>query len=215
MYYHDVGKTIKPQYFIENQPEGLNPHDSLESKLSADIVKEHVTEGLRLAKESNLPVVVQDFISEHHGTQLISIFYNQAMKEAEEEGVTREDFTYPGPKPQSRETAIAMMADSIESATRVLQEPNPDRLRKLVEELIHSKQEDGQLDESPLTLSEIRILKRSFADTLASIHHRRIDYPSSQHLTKAPTPHPQSVPTKNEDDEQIELGSMNQESDQV
>ncbi|MBH16574.1 MAG: hypothetical protein CME30_04735 [Gemmatimonadetes bacterium] len=215
MYYHDVGKTIKPQYFIENQPEGLNPHDSLESKLSADIVKEHVTEGLRLAKESNLPVVVQDFISEHHGTQLISIFYNQAMKEAEEEGVTREDFTYPGPKPQSRETAIAMMADSIESATRVLQEPNPDRLRKLVEELIHSKQEDGQLDESPLTLSEIRILKRSFADTLASIHHRRIDYPSSQHLTKAPTPLPQSVPTKNEDDEQIELGSMNQESDQV
>ncbi|MEE2879771.1 MAG: HDIG domain-containing metalloprotein [Gemmatimonadota bacterium] len=211
MYYHDAGKVLKPQYFIENQPEGLNPHDSLDPVLSAAIVKEHVTEGARLAKESNLPVVIQDFITEHHGTQFISIFYNQAIERNGKEKVTKQDFTYPGPKPQSKETAIAMMADSIESATRVLQEPNAKRLRNLVEKIIQNKQEEGQLDESPLTLAEITILKEAFANSLASIHHQRIEYPTSKHLTKSPEKTAGTEPTKIKDEEQIELEDMSQE----
>ena len=211
MYYHDAGKVLKPQYFIENQPEGLNPHDSLEPVLSAAIVKEHVTEGARLAKESNLPVVIQDFITEHHGTQFISIFYNQAIERNGKEKVTKQDFTYPGPKPQSKETAIAMMADSIESATRVLQEPNAKRLRNLVEKIIQNKQEEGQLDESPLTLAEITILKEAFANSLASIHHQRIEYPTSKHLTKSPQKTAGTEPIKIKDEEQIELEDMSQE----
>ena len=211
MYYHDAGKVLKPQYFIENQPEGLNPHDSLEPVLSAAIVKEHVTEGARLAKESNLPVVIQDFITEHHGTQFISIFYNQAIERNGKEKVTKQDFTYPGPKPQSKETAIAMMADSIESATRVLQEPNAKRLRNLVEKIIQNKQEEGQLDDSPLTLAEITILKEAFANSLASIHHQRIEYPTSKHLTKSPEKTAGAEPIKIKDEEQIELEDMSQE----
>ena len=211
MYYHDAGKVLKPQYFIENQPEGLNPHDSLEPVLSAAIVKEHVTEGARLAKESNLPVVIQDFITEHHGTQFISIFYNQAIERNGKEKVTKQDFTYPGPKPQSKETAIAMMADSIESATRVLQEPNAKRLRNLVEKIIQNKQEEGQLDDSPLTLAEITILKEAFANSLASIHHQRIEYPTSKHLTKSPEKTAGTEPIKIKDEEQIELEDMSQE----
>ena len=211
MYYHDAGKVLKPQYFIENQPEGLNPHDSLEPVLSAAIVKEHVTEGARLAKESNLPVVIQDFITEHHGTQFISIFYNQAIERNGKEKVTKQDFTYPGPKPQSKETAIAMMADSIESATRVLQEPNAKRLRNLVEKIIQNKQEEGQLDDSPLTLAEITILKEAFANSLASIHHQRIEYPTSKHLTKSPQKTAGTEPIKIKDKEQIELEDMSQE----
>ncbi len=211
MYYHDAGKVLKPQYFIENQPEGLNPHDSLEPVLSAAIVKEHVTEGARLAKESNLPVVIQDFITEHHGTQFISIFYNQAIERNGKEKVKKQDFTYPGPKPQSKETAIAMMADSIESATRVLQEPNAKRLRNLVEKIIQNKQEEGQLDDSPLTLAEITILKEAFANSLASIHHQRIEYPTSKHLTKSPEKTAGTEPIKIKDEEQIELEDMSQE----
>ena len=211
MYYHDAGKVLKPQYFIENQPEGINPHDSLDPLLSAEFVREHVTEGLRLAKESNLPVVIQDFIAQHHGTQFISVFYNQACEQLGQEELTKEDFVYPGPKPQSKETAIAMMADSIESATRVLQEPSAQRLRTLVEKIIQDKQDDGQLDESPLTLSEIRLLKEAFASSLASIHHQRIDYPSSEHLTKAPQNTEKENPKMTRDEEQIELEDIRQE----
>jgi len=211
MYYHDAGKVIKPQYFIENQPEGLNPHDSLDPVLSAGIVKEHVTEGTRLAKESNLPIVIQDFIAEHHGTQFISIFYNQAVERNGKEKVTKQDFIYPGPKPQSKETAIAMMADSIESATRVLQEPNAKRLRNLVEKIIQDKQEEGQLDESPLTLSEITVLKEAFTNSLASIHHQRIEYPNSKHLTTSPQKTVGNETIKIKDEEQIELEDMSQE----
>ena len=179
--------------------------------LSAAIVKEHVTEGSRLAKESNLPVVIQDFITEHHGTQFISIFYNQAIERYGKEIVIKQDFTYLGPKPQSKETAIAMMADSIESATRVLQEPNAKRLRNLVEKIIQNKQEEGQLDESPLTLAEITILKEAFANSLASIHHQRIEYPTSKHLTKSPQKTAGTEPIKIKDEEQIELEDMSQE----
>ncbi len=186
LYYHDVGKVLKPHYFVENQPEGRNPHDALKPDTSAAIVREHVTEGLKLVQQEKLPDIVQDFVIEHHGTQRIAYFYARARQEFGEENVEEEQYRYPGPKPQSKETAIAMMADSIESATRVLQAPTPERVRDLVDGIVEGKQQDGQLDEAPLTFREISLLKDTFAKVLSGIHHHRIDYPSTQHLTAAP-----------------------------
>ncbi len=186
LYYHDVGKVLKPHYFVENQPEGRNPHDKLKPDTSAAILVEHVVEGIRLGKGAKLPEIVQRFISEHHGTQLITYFFNRAQQELGEDGVDEAEYRYPGPKPQSRETAVAMMADSIESATRVLQEPTPERVRDLVDGIIESKRKDGQLDEAPLTMREITILKDTFVKALSGIHHHRIDYPTTKHLTDAP-----------------------------
>ena len=186
LYYHDVGKVLKPHYFVENQHEGRNPHDKLKPDVSAAILIEHVVEGLRLGKEAKLPVVIQRFISEHHGTQLIDYFYHRAQEEGGEDNVDEADYRYPGPKPQSKETAIAMMADSIESATRVLQEPTPERVRDLVNGIIEGKQKDGQLDDSPLTMREITTLRDTFVKVLSGIYHHRIDYPTTRHLTDAP-----------------------------
>ena len=186
LYYHDVGKVLKPHYFVENQAEGRNPHDKLKPDTSSAILIEHVVEGLRLGKEAKLPEAIQRFISEHHGTQLIAFFYHRAQEELGEDNVDEADYRYPGPKPQSKETAVAMMADSIESATRVLQEPTPERVRDLVDGIIESKRQDGQLDEAPLTLREITALKDTFVTVLSGIYHHRIDYPTTKHLTDAP-----------------------------
>jgi len=187
LYYHDVGKVLKPHYFVENQPEGRNPHDKLKPDTSASILVEHVVEGLRLGKEAKLPEVIQRFITEHHGTQLIEYFYDRAQEELGEDNVDEADYRYPGPKPQSRETAVAMMADSIESATRVLQEPTPERVRDLVDGIVESKRRDGQLDDAPLTLREMTVLKETFVKVLSGIYHHRIDYPTTKHLTDAPS----------------------------
>ena len=218
LYYHDVGKILKPHYFVENQPEGRNPHDKLKPDTSASIVREHVTEGLRLAREEKLPEIVLDFIAEHHGTQLIAFFHARAKDEFGEDNVDEANFRYPGPKPQSKETAIAMMADSIESATRVLQEPTPERVRSLVDGIVEGKREDGQLDEAPLTLREITVLKDTFVKVLSGIYHHRIDYPTTQHLTEAPdtsasngrdsASHEGVAPPTGENDVQMDLGSV-------
>ena len=209
LYYHDVGKVLKPHYFVENQPEGRNPHDKLKPHTSAAILREHVIEGLRLAKEEKLPDIVQRFISEHHGTQLIAYFHSRAEEELGEGTVDEADFRYPGPKPQSKETAIAMMADSIESATRVLQEPTPERVRDLVEGIVEGKRRDGQLDEAPLTLREITVLKNTFVKVLSGIHHHRIDYPSTRHLTDAEPESEGEGPNSNGDSEvSSTLGQM-------
>ncbi|MFC1791808.1 HD family phosphohydrolase, partial [Gemmatimonadota bacterium] len=161
IYYHDVGKMLKPQYFVENQPGGRNPHDKLKAHTSAAIVREHVIEGLRMAREEGVPVVVARFIPEHHGTQLIGFFYERAKEESTEEP-NPEEFRYPGPKPRSKETAIAMLADSVESATRALQDPSPERVRELVQTIVEGKIRDGQLSESPLTLREISTIQEQF-----------------------------------------------------
>jgi len=186
-YYHDVGKVVKPQYFIENQPEGRNPHDKLKPSTSAQVVREHVTEGSRLAGEAKVPRVISDFIMEHHGTQRISYFYQRALDESED--VTAVDptpFTYPGPRPQSRETAICMLADSVESATRVLQDATPERVRELVHNLFDGKIQDGQLDDADLTLREIAAIEDQFVKMVSGMYHHRIDYPTTRHLTEAP-----------------------------
>ncbi|MGD2068315.1 MAG: HDIG domain-containing protein [Gemmatimonadota bacterium] len=184
LYYHDVGKMLKPHYFVENQPEGRNPHDRLKPDTSAAIVKEHVTEGYKLARDANVPDIVSDFIVEHHGTQRIGFFWEKAREEYGEDQLDVDDFTYPGPKPRSKETAIAMLADSVESATRALQDPTPERVRSLIENLVDSKIADGQLDDSPLTLREIRQIKEQFIKVLSGIYHHRIDYPATKHLTE-------------------------------
>jgi cyclic-di-AMP phosphodiesterase PgpH len=177
VYYHDVGKTTKPQYFIENQPRGRNPHDKLKPAMSAAIVRSHVVEGLRLASEYRLPAAVKAFIAEHHGTQSISFFMEQARESDPDVRLNPADFAYQGPRPQTRETAIVMMADSVESAARVLQDPTPARIRELVERVVAGKMDGGQLDECPLTLREITVTKEILAKVLSGMYHQRLDYP--------------------------------------
>ncbi len=196
VYYHDVGKILKPQYFIENQPAGRNPHDKLKPVTSAAIVREHVTEGIRLAEEAKLPQVLVDFIPEHHGTQEISFFYEKARQDVEdaEDELDPEAFRYPGPRPRSKETAVVMLADSVESATRTLKDPTPDRVMELIDSIVDSKIQRGQLEEAPVTLQEIGVMKRQFHKVLGGVYHSRIDYPQTRHLTESPA-------SKSEDDE--------------
>jgi len=186
IYYHDIGKVLKPHYFVENQPAGRNPHDKLKPETSAAIVREHVTEGVRLAQDAKVPDGIIDFIREHHGTQRIGFFYQKALEEEGADAVDPARFQYPGPRPRSRETAIAMLADSCESATRALKDPTPDRVRDLVNNIVDAKIRDGQLDDAPLTLADIAVVKEQFVKILTSGMHRRIDYPETKHLTEAP-----------------------------
>lgn len=177
VYYHDIGKLERPQYFIENQPRGLNPHDRLTPWQSAEILRDHVRHGLVMADEARLPEVVKDFIREHHGTQLIRYFLEKARAQ---EGVTEvdpSDFAYPGPKPQSRETGVAMLADAVEAASRVLSNPSPERIRALIERLVQDRIDFGELDDCQLTYRDLRIVKREFAHVLTGLYHHRIDYP--------------------------------------
>ncbi len=186
LYYHDVGKMLKPHYYVENQPDGRNPHDRLKPDTSAAIVREHITEGYRLAREEKVPKVIADFILEHHGTQRIGFFWDRAVEEYGEDALDPEDYRYPGPKPRSRETAIAMLADSVESATRALQDPSPDRIRHLIDSIVERKISQGQLDDAPLTLQEVTRIKDQFVKVLSGVYHHRIDYPETKHLTEAP-----------------------------
>ncbi len=187
-YYHDIGKLVKPQYFIENQPRGRNPHDKLKPAMSSSIIRNHVLEGLKLAESAKLPEVVRRFIPEHHGTQQISFFYNRARESDPEGQINPGDFSYTGPKPQMKETAILMLSDAVESAARALPDPTPARIRELVERLITQKISEGQLDQSPLTLREIDLIKDSLASVLTGMYHHRIDYPP------APSAHPAAEP---------------------
>ena len=185
--YHDVGKMLKPHYFVENQPDGRNPHDKLKPETSASIVREHVTEGVRLARDAKVPEIVTRFITEHHGTQRIGFFYEKALEEAEGE-IDATRFSYPGPKPQTRETALVMLADSCESAARAMQDPTPERVRELIDTVVAGKMADGQLDEAPLTLGEIARVKDQFVKILGGVVHRRIEYPETRHITDGTDP---------------------------
>ncbi|HEY7767080.1 HDIG domain-containing metalloprotein [Longimicrobium sp.] len=178
VYYHDVGKITKPLYFIENQPRGRNPHDRLKPAMSAAVVRSHVVEGLRLAAEYRLPQAVRDFIAQHHGTQPISFFMEQARKADPEARLNPAEFSYGGPRPQTRETAVVMIADSVESAARVLHDPTPERIRELVNRIVDGKIAAGQLDECPLTLREITIAREVLAKVLSGMYHQRLDYPT-------------------------------------
>lgn len=177
-YYHDIGKMVNPQYFIENQPKGRNPHDRLPPIRSAAIIRDHVRDGIRLANENRLPPVIHDFIREHHGTALIGFFYDKALEAGDEIGVNPADFAYLGPKPQTRETAIVMLGDGIESAARVLRDPTPERIRSTIDAIVNTRLSEGQLDQCPLTLREIDVARAAFARVLIGMYHRRVDYPT-------------------------------------
>ena len=196
VYYHDVGKIAKPHYFIENQPRGRNPHDKLKPAMSAAIVRSHVVEGVRLAEEYKVPATVRAFITQHHGTQSISFFLDQARAADPDARFNATDFQYLGPKPQTRETAVVMMADSVESAARVLQDPTPERIRELVDRIVGAKIAAGQLDECPLTLREIQTTREVLARVLSGMYHQRLDYPSAVPAPELPRDAEEPEPTR-------------------
>jgi len=176
--YHDIGKMNKPPYYAENQWDGTNIHDQLSPSMSTLIIHNHVKEGVELALKHKLPRVVVESIRQHHGTSLVQFFYERA-KELNDTGVpvNEVDYRYPGPKPQTREAAIIMLADAVESAARSLREPDPARLQGMVQKLINRFFIDGQLDECDLTLKDLHMIARSFNKTLGAIYHHRPDYP--------------------------------------
>ena len=177
-YYHDIGKLKKPQYFVENQPKGRNPHDKLKPSTSASIIRNHVREGLELAAEHRLPKAVRAFITEHHGTGQISYFLEKG-KERDGPIGNPSEFMYPGPLPQTPETAVVMLADGVEAATRVLNEPTPQKIRDVIDLIVKQRIDQGQLREAPLTLKQMEQIKEQFARVLIGMHHNRIDYPAS------------------------------------
>ena len=177
-YYHDIGKLKKPQYFVENQPKGRNPHDMLKPSTSAAIIRNHVKEGLELAAEHRLPKSVRAFITEHHGTGSISYFFEKA-KERDGPPSNPNEYAYPGPVPQTAETAIVMLADGVEAASRVLNDPTPQKIRDVIDHIIKMRIDQGQLRNAPLTLRQLDMIKEQFARVLIGIHHGRIDYPAA------------------------------------
>ena len=173
--YHDIGKMKNPTYFTENQSTGINPHDELSSKESADIIIGHVIDGIELAKKYNLPDRIIDFIRTHHGTNVVYYFYSKELKL--DEATRKEDFMYPGPKPFSKETAILMMCDSVEAASKSLKEPTSTKIDAFVESIIDRQIEDGQFLNANITFKEIQSIKKVLKHKLANIYHLRIEYP--------------------------------------
>jgi cyclic-di-AMP phosphodiesterase PgpH len=177
--YHDIGKIFRPEYFVENQRPGQNRHDKLLPSMSALILINHVKDGLELAREHHLPEPIQDAIAEHHGTRLITYFYNKAkeMHDPQAGEVASEKFRYPGPRPQSKVMGVLMLADGVEAASRSLVDPSPVRLRTVIKALTDDCLGDGQLDETDLTLGDLNRIAEAFQRVLTHIHHRRLDYP--------------------------------------
>lgn len=177
-YYHDIGKIKRPRFFIENQMGLENPHDKLAPSLSTRIIHSHVKDGIEMAKEAGLPDVIVDFITQHHGTSLVGYFYHQACARSSEP-VFEEDFRYPGPRPQTREAAVLMLCDGLEAAARTLSHPTPEKLTELVEKMVSHNLNDGQLNESGLSLRDIEIIKETLCKALQNIYHARIEYPDA------------------------------------
>ena len=175
-YYHDIGKLNKPQYFIENQSDGVNKHDKLAPSMSSLILVAHVKDGVELAKKYNLGREITDTISQHHGTSLIRYFYDRAKQLKGEDKVKIEDFRYPGPRPQTKEAGLVMLADVVESASRTLEIPTPARIQGLVQNLMNNIFSDGQLNDCELTLKDLNKIAKSFNSILNGIYHHRIEY---------------------------------------
>lgn len=180
-YYHDIGKVKMPEYFIENQSGSLSKHDKLTPHMSSMIISSHVKEGVELARQSKLPEPIIDIIQQHHGTSLMTYFYQKAKEQSAsgggEQASSDDEYKYPGPKPQTRVAALVMMADAVEAASRVLNDPTPARITALVDRMINHIFLEGQLDECELTLKDISEIKSHFSYILTGILHKRIDYP--------------------------------------
>ena len=183
-YFHDVGKLRKPDYFIENQAGGTNKHDDLVPTMSTLVIIAHVKDGSEIAKKHRLPRRIIDMIEQHHGTTLVEYFYSRATKllEDEQEGgtVDEADYRYSGPKPQTAEAAVMMLADTVESASRGLREPTPARLESLVKEISKKKFDDGQFDECPITVQQLHTIQSSLIKSLNAVYHARVKYPETQ-----------------------------------
>ena len=177
-FYHDIGKVKRPYFFKENQFMGENPHDKLAPSLSALIITGHVKDGVETAEQNKLPEEIIAFIKEHHGTTLAAYFFHKAKKEyGDPKMIDEMMYRYPGPEPQSRETAVLMLADSAEAAVRSLESPNRDKIEQTVKKIIQTKLDDGQLEDSQLTLTELKEIRRVFTHMLSGIMHKRIKYP--------------------------------------
>ncbi|GKX65580.1 hydrolase [Clostridium sp. TW13] len=184
-YYHDVGKTVRPIFFKENQMGKENPHDKISPDLSALIIVSHVKDGIELAEKNKIPTGIKDIIQQHHGTTLVKYFYITAKNNAENpEAVNEDEYRYPGPIPQSKEAGIIMLADSVEAAVRSINDPTKEKIEEMVEKIIKDKLDNGQLDECDLTLKDIKNIKLCFLKALNGIYHQRIEYPTDKNSKK-------------------------------
>jgi len=181
-YYHDIGKAATAEMFVENQIDNKSNHQGLLPEESARLIINHVVNGIELAKKENLPQEIIDFIPAHHGTMLVSYFYDKAVEKYGKENVNIADFRYPGPKPATKETAILMLADACESASRSIVDPDPQKVENMINNLIQQRIDSGQLDDSPLTFRDINIIKDSFLSSLVGQHHKRIRYPNQEKM---------------------------------
>lgn len=177
--YHDIGKLAAPNMYIENQKGGQNPHDKVSPLDSVRIITGHVRRGIQMAAEADLPSQIIDFIPQHHGTRVLAYFYHKAKSQAEARGdtVNIDDFRYPGPKPQSKEAVILMLADGAEASVRSLDEHTPENIRAIVKKIVDTVVADGQLDESSVTMRELTTIRESLINTLINVYHQRISYP--------------------------------------
>jgi hypothetical protein len=177
-YYHDIGKLVKPEYFVENQ-RGANPHDNLTPWMSALVVSNHVKAGLELARKYKLPEPIRESIATHHGTKLIHYFFSRAKERANGDSgeVPEDEFRYPGPRPMSKEMGILLLADAVEAASRTLQDPTPGKLQAMIDQVIKNILEDGQLDDCELTLKDVEKIGAEFYWVLTNAFHHRIEYP--------------------------------------
>ncbi len=187
-YYHDIGKVNKPDYFFENQMGGQNRHDQLSPAMSKHVIVGHVKDGIEIAKEYGLPPAIRQFIETHHGKTLIKFFYEEARKQGSLKGsnVQEQDYRYPGPYPQTKEAAIVMLADGVESAVRAMQYPSASRIKTLIHNMAMARLEDGQFDQCDLTFKELAKIEDTLTKSLVAHHHARIAYPDSRDDKKGP-----------------------------
>lgn len=185
-YYHDLGKTVQPKYFIENLPPGeRSPHEDLEPDVSADAIMAHVVMGTKILRDGSIPEPVVEFAYTHHGTQLVEYFWHKCLEQGNPKELTQEHFRYPGMKPQTKETAILMLVDSIEAASRTIWPPEHKKFEEMIQRIIFTKLSAGQLDESGLTLEDLRIMTSRMASTLVNMYHGRIKYPWQRESERA------------------------------
>ena len=193
-YYHDIGKLVKPQYFVENQ-RGVNPHDELSPSMSSLVIQSHVKEGIEMAREAKLPMPIRQGIATHHGTKLIRYFFYKAQELAVEgkSEVRESDYRYPGPKPHTKELGVLLLADAVEAAARTIEQPTPTRLQGMIKKIVDDALEDGQLDHSELTFSELDKVASAFLWVLTNMYHHRIDYPGFDFNRRVQPREPRSV----------------------
>jgi putative nucleotidyltransferase with HDIG domain len=215
-YFHDIGKLLRPEYFVENIGHRENPHDQLPPQMSSRFIASHVREGLKLLREHKVPGCILDAVEQHHGTGLITFFYRRARVAAESKSaspeerlVNEEDFRYQGRKPTNREMGILALADSVEAAARALDQRDVENLERLVRQVMDTKLQDGQLDECPLTMADLAMIRRAFVFTLANMWHLRIVYPQDAtdlHQPATP-PAPESATAQGADPAPVKPGA--------